>query len=314
MAIALLNILPILAALIFGLKFTALKFNYIINRINTISNLCLYALLIFMGVTIGNIPNFFGMLIDVGLMAGLIATTTSIFTAITIFTAFYVLRKRNSNEVNTSDNSTSKFDVWGYLKDPIQLFLFVGIGFITSYLNLLPKLNYDHFVNILLYLLIFSIGVKLSLSNIRLIDIISNKSAIFLAVTTIVGTYLGALTLMAFVDLPKKDILAISSGFGWYTISGLLSTKLGTPIVGSIAFLTDLFREVIALLVLPALAKSGYGRVAVGICGATAMDVTLPIVEKYCDREIVTAAFISGGVITLIVPFLIPFCFSLNFG
>lgn len=314
MAIALLNILPILAALIFGLKFTALKLNYIIDRINTICNICLYALLVFMGVTIGNIPNFFKMLIDVGLMAGLIAITTSIFTALIILIVFYIFRKRSSNEINTNSNVVSKFSIWGYLKDPIQLFLFVGIGFILSYLNLLPDLNYDHLVNILLYLLIFSIGVKLSLSNIRLIDIISNKAAIFLAITTVVGTYLGAFVLMAFVNLPAKDILGISSGFGWYTISGLLSTKLSTPIVGSIAFLTDLFREVIALLVLPALSKSGYGRVAVGICGATAMDVTLPIVEKYCEKDIVTAAFISGGVITLLVPFLIPLCFSLNLG
>jgi uncharacterized membrane protein YbjE (DUF340 family) len=312
MATALLNILPILAALIFGLKFTVLKFKFIINRINILSNICLYTLLVFMGVTIGNIPNFFTMLIEVGLIAGIIAITTSVFTAITIFIFFYLLHKRKSNELNANTDKARKFNVWGYLKDPIQLFLFVGVGFITSYFNLLPLLNYDYLVNGLLYLLIFSIGVKLSLSNINLIDIISNKSAFFLAIITIIGTYLGGFLLTFFIDYPTKDILAISSGFGWYTISGLLSAKLGTPIIGSIAFLTDLFREVIALLVLPVLAKSGFGRVAVGICGATAMDVTLPIVEKYCDREIVTAAFISGGVITLVVPFLIPFFFSLN--
>lgn len=60
------------------------------------------------------------------------------------------------------------------------------------------------------------------------------------------------------------------------------------------------------------LAKKGYAPIAIGICGATCMDVTLPIIEKYCAAVYVPVAFISGAIITVLVPFMIPFFYYLK--
>lgn len=81
--------------------------------------------------------------------------------------------------------------------------------------------------------------------------------------------------------------------------------------LGSVAFLSDLFREVFALLLIPVLCKTSGAPVAIGVCGATCMDVTLPVIEKHANEHDTLVAFISGAIITVAVPFLIPFFYSL---
>ncbi|WP_425531594.1 lysine exporter LysO family protein [Chromohalobacter nigrandesensis] len=120
----------------------------------------------------------------------------------------------------------------------------------------------------------------------------------------------GAFAASFFVPLSLSQTFAISSGFGWYTLSGILLTQLGDPLLGSIAFTSDLIRELFALLLLPMFARIGGGNVAIGVAGATAMDVTLPVIEKHCGSSYVPLALLSGGIITMLVPFLIPFFYS----
>jgi uncharacterized membrane protein YbjE (DUF340 family) len=85
---------------------------------------------------------------------------------------------------------------------------------------------------------------------------------------------------------------------------------LGDPILGSVAFLSNLFRESIAFLSVPFLASFAQKRAGISVCGATSMDVTLPIVEKNCGPEYVPLSLAHGIILTLIVPFLVPFFYS----
>ena len=77
--------------------------------------------------------------------------------------------------------------------------------------------------------------------------------------------------------------MAISSGFGWYSLSGIILTQLHSAEIGTIAFLTNIFRELITVVSIPFIAKYLNDYTAIAPAGATSMDSTLPIISKYTN-------------------------------
>ena len=71
-------------------------------------------------------------------------------------------------------------------------------------------------------------------------------------------------------------------------------------------------RESIAFLAIPLLARGRFPSLAIGVGGATAMDVTLPLVEQCAGPEAVPASFASGALLSLSVPLLVPLFFKLG--
>ena len=65
-------------------------------------------------------------------------------------------------------------------------------------------------------------------------------------------------------------------------------------------------REYFSLLLVPIVAKKVGYMEAIGLCGATAMGVCLPIVEKSTRGDVTIYSFISGLIQTVSVPILIP--------
>ncbi len=315
MIIALYSLLPILAALILGLNVKKVIPAVNIKFINIISEGCLYSLLVLMGITIGLIPDIKDKLILAGINAISIAVAASL--CITIVLRFFHLK--NCTQENLAikrlhQHSKSTFNIINYIKDPILLagLVITGFYFGYHYFHFLADINYDLIISSLLYLLIFAIAVKLSFSGLNLKQVFFNQHNIVMTLATVLASYLGAAIASLFLTLTFTQSLAVSSGFGWYTLSGILFTKMGDPLLGSVAFLCDLFREAIALILIPALSGTGNGRIAIGVAGATAMDVTLPVIEKHYGVAWVPVALLSGGIITLLVPFLISFFYALQ--
>lgn len=307
MNIALENLLPILVAFLLGYHFLKVAPKFSMNIVGTLSNVCLYALLILMGVTVGQVPDIMGKLHLVGVSALCIAFCSSFAIAL-VLTLFYSKARRENYADKTR---VASFDIMGYIKDPLLLAGLVIFGFVIGYQKVLPVVDYGLLISILLYILIFIIAIKLSNSGVSIREIFLNRQNLEMTALTVISSYIGAALVSVFLPLSLPQSLAVSSGFGWYTLSGLLLTKMGDPLLGSVAFLCDLFREVFALLLIPTLSRVGSGNIAIGVAGATAMDVTLPVIEKHCGVSYVPVALLSGGIITIMVPFLIPFFFSL---
>lgn len=307
MIIAFTNLIPILVAFMLGYNLPKMVTSLPMNYVGVISNICLYSLLVLMGVTVGQLPDIIQQLSIVGISSISIAFASS-FAIAFILKIFY-----SSRNPKTHDNShiKSSFNVIGYIKDPLLLTCIVIIGFIIGHYQFIPSVDYSPLISILLYILIFVIAIKLANSGISIKRIFLNRQNLIMTTLTIIASYIGAALVSIFLPLSLYQSLAVSSGFGWYTLSGLLFTKMGDPLLGSVAFLCDLFREIFALLLIPTLARVGNGNIAIGVAGATAMDVTLPVIEKHCGVSYVPVALLSGGIITFIVPFLIPFFFSL---
>ncbi|WP_324735625.1 lysine exporter LysO family protein [Thermococcus sp. SY098] len=163
---------------------------------------------------------------------------------------------------------------------------------------------------IMLYALIFIIGVDLGksrgLKEIRELG----KIALVLPLATVVGSLLGGLLASFLLDIHIKWALAISAGFGWYSLTGPLLAQY-SPVYGVVGFLANLTREILTILFYPVAIRKIPKELAVSMGGATTMDSTLPVIVKFGGSEVTVIAFVHGFILTAIAPFLIPLILQL---
>jgi uncharacterized membrane protein YbjE (DUF340 family) len=157
-----------------------------------------------------------------------------------------------------------------------------------------------------LIFLLFLVGIQLRNSGMTLKQIVLNRRGMIVAVV-VVGSSLLAGVINAFIlDLPLNTALAMASGFGWYSLSGILLTESFGPVIGSAAFFNDLARELLAIMLIPGLVRRSRST-ALGLCGATSMDFTLPVLQRSGGLELVPAAIVHGFILSLLVPILMAF-------
>lgn len=97
-----------------------------------------------------------------------------------------------------------------------------------------------------------------------------------------------------------RDGMLLTSGLGWYSLSSVLLAERGLVLLSILAFIHNVFRELIAILCAPLAARlNPYLPVYLG--GATSMDVMLPFVQRYSGREYTLISFYSGVVCSLAV-------------
>jgi len=165
-----------------------------------------------------------------------------------------------------------------------------------------------------LYILIFFVGAGIG-GDVNLIKIIRSISIKYLLVpvTVILGTFIGiAAYLLCFPKENNVDSFAVGAGFGYYSLSSILISQVSGKAVGIIALLSNISREIFTLLFTPLLARY-FGKLAPIACGgATSMDTTLPVIVKYSGKEFAFVAVFSGIVLTVLVPLIISFIFSIG--
>ncbi|WP_312948719.1 lysine exporter LysO family protein [Superficieibacter sp.] len=154
-----------------------------------------------------------------------------------------------------------------------------------------------------LIFLLFLVGIQLRNSGMTLRQIVLNRRGMMVGVVVVVSSLLGGAINAFILGLPLKTALAMASGFGWYSLSGILLTESFGPVIGSAAFFNDLARELIAIMLIPGLVRRSRST-ALGLCGATSMDFTLPVLQRSGGLEIVPAAIVHGFLLSLLVPLL----------
>lgn len=190
--------------------------------------------------------------------------------------------------------------------ESLQLCGIVLIGFLIG-LSGIPFLQ--HATEASEYTLIFLlllIGMQLRNNGMTLRQIILNRRGIIVAVVVMISSLLAGVINAFILDLPLKTGLAMASGFGWYSLSGILLTESYGPVIGSAAFFNDLSRELLAIMLIPGLVRRSRST-ALGLCGATSMDFTLPVLQRSGGVEIVPAAIVHGFILSLLVPILMAF-------
>lgn len=159
----------------------------------------------------------------------------------------------------------------------------------------------------MLILLLFSVGIDTGLNKAVFTRIKELGFKILLIPFGIVlGSLCGGLLTSLLVSLSAKESLAISAGLGWYSLSGVLITEAGNPVGGTIAFLANVFREMLTFIIVPFVASHLNYYCAIAPAGATSMDTTLGIISKNTNGTIAVLSFVNGVICTFIVPILVP--------
>lgn len=185
--------------------------------------------------------------------------------------------------------------------ESLKLVAIVALGVIIGLL--IP--GYWHWVHTAsewtLLVLLFFIGIQLRNSGLTLKEILINKQGLTIAAVVAITSWIGGILAAIVLGLPILQGLAMGSGFGWYSLSGILITDSYGPLYGSASLIIELLRELLALSFIPILIKSR-PCTAIGFAGATAMDFTLPVIQTTGGIRCVPVAIVSGFSLSLLVP------------
>lgn len=169
--------------------------------------------------------------------------------------------------------------------------------------------------NYLLYLLLFLVG--LSVGNDR--DTIRgfrqlSPRLLALPFLTIIGSMCGGVVAALLLGQSLYEMLAVSQGLAYYSLSSILITeKLGITL-GAIALFSNVFRELLTLLLAPLLVKYLGPLAPIAAGGATTMDVTLPAILNASGKEYLVPAIYHGFVCDFSVPILVTLFIELALG
>jgi len=118
------------------------------------------------------------------------------------------------------------------------------------------------------------------------------------------GSILGGLVGGLILGINVFASMAVSAGFGWYTLAGPLVGQLFGAEFGALGFTVNFLRELLTIVTISLTVRiDRYTPIAFG--GATTMDTTLPVIVRYCGSEALITAFASGFTLSLAAPFTI---------
>lgn len=189
--------------------------------------------------------------------------------------------------------------------------LAVIVGVLAGWL-VLPQLTLiEDVATGCLMALLFLIGLQLRNAGLSLRRLLMNRQGLGIALTVAGSSLLAGALIAPILQIPLFHSLALSSGFGWYSLSGIVIGDALGPTWGGVAFLNDVFREIVALALIPMIIRKSPA-MAIGYGGATSMDFTLPVIRRSGGLECVPVAIASGFVLSFLTPVMMGLFLSLG--
>lgn len=205
------------------------------------------------------------------------------------------------------------------MKENLLLLMSLLLGITIGAFDLAPMwLHATSLPMIILSLLVIQVGIGVgSMDHLGKMIRSIHWQMFLLPACTIMGTLLfTSLAFLFFSNHKLGDIMAIGSGFGYYSLSSVLIAEMKTITVGpaqatqlaTIALLANVVRELLALFGCKYFTKKGSCFAAISIAGINSMDVCLPsILRAANDKTLVPVAVFHGIILEISIPMLIAF-------
>lgn len=293
------TLLWVLLPLIIGFAIP-LKNRTLIKLVDHSLMVLIYVILFIMGLNLSAIPD-------------LLSQLQSIFGKTVVFIiailglnmlGFYYLDKKIPYPIK--EGSVKKESTWVSLFGSSKLIFAIILGLITGlfanqYIHIPESLG-----EIALVILLVCVGLQLRAGGIKLKTVLLNRYGLIMSVCFVITSFAGGTIAALMLDMPVTHGLAISSGFGWYSLSSIILQDAHGPILGSIAFFNDLFREIFAFMIIP-LIMARYPISAVGSGGATSLDFVLPVIQRTGGAQVVPIAISFGFITNVLAPIFLVF-------
>lgn len=280
------------------------------NRLNGLIFASLALLIMSLGAQIGADPEVLANLGSLGLQAFLL-TLLSIGGSVLVV---WLLERRWLKRLQAGREVAGSNE-----ENPFQLALWIGglllLGVVTGYFLLkplhLPLLG--QVTTAALCLFLFAVGMDLARQSHIWRQLMGMGWLIgLIPLGVLLGGMLGALIGSIFLDITVPVALATGASSGFYSYAGVFMAERVGAQAGTIAFLTNFFRELLSFFIIPVLGSKLKGSLAVmAPGGATTMDTTLPVITRTLGSGVAAIALINGAIVSLLVPLVVPFLLSL---
>ncbi|ELA8174468.1 lysine exporter LysO family protein [Vibrio alginolyticus] len=275
----------------------------LLEKVNQSTSYLIYVILSLMGLSLAALDNLSSNLQSILLYASTFFLCLSACNLL----ALPIIDKIIPLQTNQNQK---KLPLSSMALESVKLIVVVGGGLVVGLLLPIDLSWVDTASEWILFLLLFFIGIQLRNSGLTLRQILLNRQGMAIAAVVIATCMLGGVLAAVFLDLPLYQALAMASGFGWYSLAGILMGDAFGPVFGGASFLIELMRELVALVAIPLFIRS-YPCTAIGYAGATAMDFTLPVIQTTGGVRCVPVAIVSGFILSLLVPVMMLFFVSL---
>ena len=275
----------------------------LLDKINTTTSNLIYVILALMGLSLAALDNL-------GENLQIILKFTAVFFTCLGLANLAVLPFVDKLLPIKTDNTHTKLPLSSMALESAKLILVVGGGLVAGLVIPIDLSWLDTASEWILFLLLFFIGIQLRNSGLTLRQILLNKHGMVIALLIIVSSMVGGAIAAMILDIDLYRGLAMASGFGWYSLAGILMGDAFGPVYGGASFMIELLRELIALVLIPLFIRTK-PCTAIGYAGATAMDFTLPVIQTTGGVRCVPIAIVSGFILSLLVPVMMLFFVSL---
>ena len=276
----------------------------------TLASICL--LLFILGLEIGGNRELLANLPTMGLTA-LVVSVLAILGSV-VLTRLFTKKEELASGPFPAETSAGN-QPGGGLRDSLIIVGCFVAGVLVALAGWIPDwLPMGQITTWGLYLLLVCVGFGLGMEegffeSLKTLPIRS----LLLPLITVAGSLIGGLLawgLLSWFHMSVPDLtdtLAVTSGFGYYSLSSVLLDEQRGPMVATIALAANLLRELLTLLTAPLLRKwfGPYAIISSG--GATSMDTTLPVAVRYGGSRYAPVSVYHGFVLTVAVPFIVSF-------
>ena len=186
------------------------------------------------------------------------------------------------------------------------LALLLGLAYGLSGLELPLLTFFSQHTDLVLYLLMFSVGISVGMHRGLFRKIREYHIRIFIIPFGIIlGSLVGGLVCATIFHLPLGQGAAIASGMGWYSLAGATISQIGGSELGSVAFLSNLMREIFSFIIIPVVAIKLNYYTCIAPAAATSEDTTLPMmIRVFCAQYSNDYAPMMAGLVMSILPML----------
>ncbi len=186
----------------------------------------------------------------------------------------------------------------------ILIALCLAVGFAAGILTPAISMPFtmDDCISFLLCAMLFFVGLELGIKK-GLRQSLKELGLGFLALPALAaaGSVLGGLITGQLLHMKVWQGAAVGAGFGWYSLSSVMLARYDTSL-SAIAFLSNVIREVLAIVFIPVAARFIHPWAGIAAGGATSMDTTLPVIVKASGSDYAIQSFIHGVILSVMAP------------
>lgn len=293
-------VISLFIVFILGWSFTIQSEKWL-SRLNDLLVQLVFLILVFLGANLASHPEVYDKADDIFRLISAFTVAILISNILVLVILDLILSQGNRP---VDEQGELMHENFSGLLDTLKVIFSLAIGVCIGTLFSLDDEWLKMGSSGLLHVLLFLVGVQLRSSRIPLAQIFLNPLGLMVTVAVISSTMLAGMLVGWFMDIPLPKALAMSSGFGWYSLSGVLIAEKFGPIYGTVAFCNDVLREIVAFIFIPLLIRR-LPLSAIGIGAATTIDFTLPMIQSQGGSRYVPIAIVSGFLLSISVPILI---------